>query len=228
MDLNSSPRVAIVDYGMGNLFSIKNACESVDLIPEITSEREGILKADAVILPGVGAFGYAMERLKTLNLIRTLKETADSTKPFMAICLGMQLLMSGSREFGDHEGLGIIDGNCFGIGAQQDKRFRIPHMGWNAIYEPTGGVKKNTWKGSSLDGIRNGAYMYFIHSYYVVPKNTDTILSYTRYGEVEFCSSLQVENLFACQYHPERSGKQGLKIYSGFFQRSLSQRRNNG
>lgn len=207
------PTAAIVDYGMGNLFSVKRACESVGMKAEITSSSKAIFEAEAVILPGVGAFGHAMETLKELNLVTTLQEVARSSKPFLGICLGMQLMMTESFEFGHHEGLGLIPGSVRHFEDPRDssgKILKVPQVGWNRISPSS----PNSWEGTPLEGLPEGEFMYFVHSYYVTPQDSKVSIATSRYGHLEFCSSLNRENLFACQFHPERSGPQGLKIYA--------------
>jgi glutamine amidotransferase len=198
---------------LGNLLSITQACLHAGIEVHVTSDRESILSADAVILPGVGAFGDAMATLRRLDLVGVLKDVAASGKPFLGICLGIQLLMTESHEFGSHRGLGIVEGEVVPLepGSQQGRPLKVPHVGWNALL-PAG----QGWKGSLLEGIRAGADMYFVHSYVVRPENTSLTVSTTRYGDELFCSSLSIGNIFACQYHPERSASMGLRIYANF------------
>lgn len=207
-------QVAIVNYGMGNLFSVKHACLAVGLSPVITDSPVEIIKANALILPGVGAFGEAMKILNRLGLSSVIREFVASGKPVMGICLGMQLLMTQSFEFGQYDGLKIIEGDVVSLkdAFKEGKNFRVPHVTWSKNTVPKG----KSWKGSMLDGIANGQYMYFVHSYFVTPKDGNIVLSLTEYGGVAFCSALQYENVFACQYHPERSGPEGLKVYCNF------------
>ena len=204
-----SPRIAIVDYGLGNLFSVKHACEYVGLRATITSQASEILLADAIILPGVGAFGNAMEALKNLDLVMPIKDAVAADKPIMGICLGLQLLMSESHEFGFHRGLDLIKGSVvkFDRPVEDGKELKVPHVGWSKIYQ------QGQWGDSSLAGVKKNAYMYFVHSYYAVPQDASRVLSTTRYGSVEFCSAIGVGNVFACQFHPERSGQEGLNVY---------------
>ncbi len=212
---SKKPKVAIVNFGVGNLFSVKHACDSVGLQASITSRKQEILSAEAVILPGVGAFGDAIESLKRLDLIPVLKEVAASSRPFMGICLGMHLLMEESCEFGSHKGLGIIKGSVIRFDNPVDipgERLKVPHIGWNHVYREDG-FDGSSWKGSALEGLADGEFMYFVHSFYVKPDDSEISLSITKYGDVEFCSSLQYKNIFACQFHPERSSSKGLKIY---------------
>jgi glutamine amidotransferase len=205
--------VAIVDYGMGNLFSVKHACEHAGLHAFITSSGQEILDADAVILPGVGAFGDAMEMLRQLDLVGTLQVVATLSKPLVGICLGMQLLMSESFEFGRHTGLGIIPGTVVYLGDPlgPDEVLKVPHVCWNRMCR-TEGID-DPWAGSLLDGLPDGVFMYFVHSFHVKPEARGMAIATTRYGDVEFCSALRYRNIFACQCHPERSGPLGLKVY---------------
>lgn len=217
--IEEAPRprqVAIVDYGLGNLFSVEQACRAVGLSALITSERSVIERADAVILPGVGAFGDAMDTLRGLDLVEVLRDTAAAGTPFVGICLGVQLLMSESLEFGRHKGLGLIPGEVVPVTGTRDNgtRLKVPHVGWNRI-TAHGGPAEERWLGTPLEGTRDGAFMYFVHSYVVVPEDAGVVLSTTRYGSMEFCSSLRSGNVFACQFHPERSGAPGLGIYAG-------------
>jgi len=217
------PQVAIVDFGMGNLFSAKHACEHVGMQALITCEKSHILSADAVILPGVGAFGDAMNSLHKLDLVEPLKDVAASEKPVVGICLGLQLLMTESQEFGLHKGLGIVKGpvvrfeNPYGPHGP----LKVPHIGWNGIFRP-GHLRnkaelltdtEDPWNGTPLHGLYDGTYMYFVHSFYAIPENPEVTLSTSKYGNLEFCSSLRYGNVFAFQFHPERSGPDGLRIY---------------
>ena len=205
---------AIIDFGMGNLFSVRQACEHAGLQAVVTSDPEEVLAADAVILPGVGAFGDAMAALTRQGLVEVLQDLAGTGRPFLGICLGMQLLMTESEEFGRHAGLCIIPGGVTRL-AESDgtgARVKVPQVGWNRIQRP-GGV---SWEHSVLEGIPEEAFMYFVHSFYVAPEDPGIVLSTTRYGSTAFCSSLRRGNLFACQFHPERSGPSGVRIYRNF------------
>jgi len=220
MDKIHKPTIAIIDFGMGNLFSVKNACEAVGLNACITSSKEDIFNADGLILPGVGAFGKAMARLKELGLMDLIRKEIASGKPFMGICLGMQLLMSESSEFGTHEGLDIIKGKVVRFENKETDSLnliKVPHIGWNCIdsYEQS----KLTWSKSMLSGLENGTFMYFIHSYYVMPEDNEIIISVTDYGNCRFCSSLEYNNIFVCQFHPEKSTDQGIQIYENWAQK---------
>jgi glutamine amidotransferase len=210
--------VAIVDYGMGNLFSVKHACEHAELLAVVTADKQEIQSARAVILPGVGAFGDAMKALRELDLLALLKDFAlTSGKPFWGICLGFQLMMESSSEFGDHEGLGLVGGKVVRLGSEVAGQpyLKVPQVGWNSIHrvEGTPAVPGGSGTFVPLDQIPDGAFMYYVHSYYVVPARIQLVLTTTDYGGTTFCSSLQDGNIFGCQFHPERSGKTGLQMY---------------
>jgi glutamine amidotransferase len=217
---------AIVDYGLGNLFSVKQACEYVGMSAVITSVHLELETADVVILPGVGAFSDAMTALKKLDLISPLQEIGKSQKWLVGICLGMQLLMSESYEFGVHEGLNIIEGSVVPIENLEatsivdgiPRKLKVPQVGWNQIWHPSDKYlnnhgKDSDWSNTPLWNIADAEYFYFVHSFYVKPARRELTLATTKYGQIEFCSSLQYNKNFACQFHPERSGSQGLKIY---------------
>jgi glutamine amidotransferase len=201
--------VAIVDFGMGNLFSVKQACAQAGLRASVTSDKEDILAASAVILPGMGAFGVAMERLAKLDLVDPLRDLAASGTPLAGICLGMQLLLSQSQEFGRHRGLGIVEGDVVRLenSVSGTRSLKVPQVGWNRIHAAS------PWTGTILEGVEDGNYMYFVHSFYCRVADASVVLSTTGYGPTDFCSTLQRGNVFACQFHPERSGRQGLRLY---------------
>ncbi len=213
----SSPKVVIIDYGMGNLFSVRHACEQAGLRAIITGQKSELLNADAAILPGVGAFGDAMGNLQGMDLVSPIKDFTASGKPFLGICLGMQLLMTESEEFGCHKGLGVIGGSVvrFSILNKKNSRTKIPQVGWNQIYMPSN-LDETSWDISPLKGLRNKEFMYFVHSYYVKPDLSETILSLTCYGDIEYCSSIKCKNIFASQFHPEKSAEKGIQIYKNW------------
>lgn len=220
MPNHSSECVAIVDFGTGNLFSVRQACEQVGMATKITCSPQEILKASAVILPGVGAFGEAMQSLRALGLVDPLRKVASSGVPLVGICLGMQLLMTESHEFGRYPGLGVIEGEVFRMKEFQtdSHHFKVPQVGWNRIQIKD--EKKRNENGSVnqsintlLEGIEQNAFMYFVHSYFCKPKNSDSILSLTQYGDLEFCSAVRQGNCYGFQFHPEKSGSTGLHIY---------------
>lgn len=196
------------------------------LCSKFISSSEDVAAADAIILPGVGAFGEAMESLTKLDLVEPLKDFAASGKPLLGICLGMQLLMTESNEFGRHAGLGILDGEVVRLeeAAETTPRLKVPQVGWNQIHaavQPSplaaapGGPapESGPWQETFLDGLQDGEFMYFVHSFYALPTDQNVVLSTTHYGPNAFCSSLRRGNVFACQFHPERSGPQGLRVY---------------
>ncbi len=214
--------VAIIDYGVGNLFSISRACETVGLKPVITSSKETIHKSRAIILPGVGAFENAMKSLQSLQLIEVIKDVSKSGKPLLAICLGMQLLMTESFEHGEHKGLDILEGQVIALDQHEykDPILKFPNIGWNPIHIADSSQSKenitksaSTWSHSPLDNTIDGEHMYFIHSYVAIPTESEIISSTSFCGDISFCASVTRRNIFGCQFHPEKSGKSGLKIY---------------
>lgn len=215
MAQTSLPSVAIVDFGLGNLFSVKQACQRVGIPAAVTSDPGQVAAADAVILPGVGAFGDAMQTLRARSLDEAILEANQLGKPIFGICLGMQLLMGDGHEFGRHKGLGIIEGDVvpFERGASANGRVKVPHIGWEPINRPVHQGRDGMWQNGPLAGLRDGEYMYFIHSFYVRPSDASTVAAVSRYGGTEFCSSLRQGQVVGFQFHPERSGPEGLRIY---------------
>lgn len=208
-------KVAIIDYEMSNLYSVKNACDYVGLDCQITSDKNVLLNSDAAILPGVGAFREAMNNLEKLDLIYPIKDFISQGKQFLGVCLGLQLLLSESEEFGDNRGLGLIEGNVLKLPEIiESKHLIIPQMGWNTICKSD--KSSLNWDNSLLHGIKNGEFMYFVHSYYVKPVSDEVILSLTNYEGFEFCSGIKKENITAFQFHPEKSGEKGIEIYKNF------------
>ncbi|WP_118973736.1 imidazole glycerol phosphate synthase subunit HisH [Taibaiella koreensis] len=204
--------VVIIDYGLGNIYSIDQACRHVGYTPILTSDKDEILGADSVILPGVGAFPVAMERLKSKGLTEVVKTYAAQEKPLMGVCLGMQLLLNTSEEFGECEGLGIIEGNVKRFPkVWKDNKLKIPHIGWNKIF-----TRQEPLAGGPFDDILNDLFMYFVHSYYVETDSEENVLTYTYYEDFKFCSAIQKKNIFGFQFHPEKSGEQGLSLYEKF------------
>ena len=205
-------KVIIIDYKLGNLFSVKQACDVVGMNSEISSDRNKILNADALILPGVGAFIEAMNNLNDLELITAIKYKVNNGTPLFGICLGLQLLFTKSEEFGSGKGLNIIPGIIKKFPNQiNGKKITVPHISWNTIYESN--IK---FRDTPLKNLENNEFMYFIHSYYVVPKELDCFLTQTNYNGIEFCSSIKKNNIFATQFHPEKSSKKGVSIYKNW------------
>ncbi|RLA77106.1 MAG: imidazole glycerol phosphate synthase subunit HisH [Epsilonproteobacteria bacterium] len=203
--------IAIIDYGLGNIQSISNALNSFGSQYILTKDKEKILNADGLILPGVGAFSEGMRLLKLHHLDSTIKEYAASNKPLLGICLGMQLLLEESEEFELTQGLDLIEGKVLKFPLKSSISLKLPHIGWSQIKH-----SQTTQSNSLLFDIPNIVDMYFVHSYIVVPTNRDHILSLSGYGDYEFCSSLQKRNIYGCQFHPEKSSKEGLKIVKNF------------
>lgn len=214
MDVSDKPRVAVIDYGMGNMFSVKRACEHAGLEPLIANTGNMIMSSDAAILPGVGAFGDAISNLRVMDLIEPIRDFIASGRPFMGVCLGMQLLMSESEEFGRQHGLDIIKGSVskFSHTGNGGNRVKVPQVGWNRILTYHSKVRSG-WDVSPLKDVKIGEYMYFVHSFYVIPHEDEAILSTTDYEGINYCSSILQNNIFACQFHPEKSGNEGLAIY---------------
>ena len=199
--------IAIIDYGMGNLRSVFKAFEVLGHSAKVTNDIDEITNSYGCVLPGVGAFGKCMENLNSFNLIEPIKEAIKSNKPFLGICLGLQLLFEESEESPGIEGLSIIKGSVKKFPNFSDIELKVPHMGWNQIDI----IKQNT----ILNDIPNRSWFYFVHSYYPVPEEDEVSSITTDYG-VKFTSAVQKDNLFACQFHPEKSSTLGLKILENF------------
>ena len=195
--------IGIINYKMGNLGSVKNALDSLNIESVITDDINVIKSCDKLILPGVGAFKEAMQNLKELNLIDTIKEEVKKGKPILGICLGMQLMFSSSEEYGLTEGLNLLEGKIIHF---KENGLKIPHMGWNNLEIP-----KNSKLFKGLDN----PYVYFVHSYHLVTDNPNYLLTKTTYG-YEFSCAVEYKNIFATQFHPEKSGDVGLKILKNF------------
>lgn len=197
--------IAIIDYDAGNLRSVEKALVSLGEKPVITRDRKVILGADKVILPGVGAFGDAMGRLHQYGLVEAIRETAAQGTPFLGICLGLQLIFESSEESPGVEGLGLLPGKVLRI--PDCPGLKIPHMGWNSL---------DIRPGASLfQGIENGAYVYFVHSYYLKAGEESVVAASTEYS-THIHASVEKGNVFACQFHPEKSGAVGLQILKNF------------
>lgn len=194
--------VAIIDYSAGNLHSVKNALDFLGVDSVITKDKDEILSADHVILPGVGSFGDAMECINNSGLYDVIKKAADGSRPFLGICLGLHLLFDESEESPGVKGLGILPGKVIKI---PDCGLKIPHIGWNNIE-----ISKE-----SRILPTESEFMYFVHSYYINPQNSDVVSSYTTYGD-KLGVSIERGNVFAVQFHPEKSGEAGLNILKKF------------
>ena len=219
MSNKKQKNIAIIDYGVGNLHSLCKAFEHLGANVFITEDADKILSADAVVLPGVGAFKSGMEGLEVRGLIKTVKNFADTGKPMLGICLGAQLMLSRGYEFGEFTGLGIIPGKV--IHFPKLSKARVPHIGWNEIYcERAKGkeqrAKVSRWENTILDSIKEHSDVYFVHSYVLQPDKKEDILSMTEYGNHKFCSTVKKDRVYGCQFHPEKSGEVGLKIIENF------------
>lgn len=198
--------IAIIDYGVGNLFSLSSSFKAIGADTVITGDPEIIKKADKLILPGVGAFGDAAEKLRCSGLDNVIKAEAEKGKPLLGICLGMQLLFEKSYEYGEHEGLGLVKGQVVPMQGSIPEKLKIPHIGWNAlIFKAENPLFKY---------IKNGDCVYFVHSFYA--ENCDaSLIATAEYGK-ELCAAVADKNIFGCQFHPEKSGDVGLKILKAF------------
>jgi glutamine amidotransferase len=199
------PKIVIIDYGMGNLRNVQKAFEKIGFDARLTRNKNEIGRASAIVLPGVGAFKDCVENLEKYGLVEPLLRSIEKGKPYLGICLGLQILFSESEEFGSHKGLDLIKGKV--VRFVPDPEHKVPHMGWNTIEKEK--------EGPMLQGIERGDFFYFVHSYYVIPDKTLWISSFTTYGK-PFVSSIWKENLFATQFHPEKSQQKGLRILENF------------
>ena len=202
--------IAVIDYGMGNLRSVAKALELVGAKAVVSDDPKKILSAQAVVFPGVGSFGPAMNNLKEKGLDETIKDAIFRGRFFLGLCLGFQLLFEVSYEEGKHKGLGVLRGEVpkFRIPEKKGASLRIPHMGWNTVKSTAAGEKM-------FKGIPDNSYFYFVHSYYCAPKDKGVIAGKTSYG-IDFCSAMVKNAIWACQFHPEKSGKNGIRLLGNF------------
>lgn len=199
--------LVIVDYGVGNLFSLVSSLKAIGEDPVVSGDEKVIMNADKIILPGVGAFEDAIKKLRATGLDKIIVEKAKNGTPLMGICLGMQLLFEESYEYGVHKGLGLISGSIDPFEGNIPTELKIPHIGWNALYD----LKENC---PIFKYLNENEYVYFVHSYYA-KLNTKARCATCEYGE-EYTAAVWQDNIFACQFHPEKSGETGLKILRGF------------
>jgi len=197
-------KIVIVDYGSGNLRSVQKGLERAGYPSVVSGSPVVVSDASHLVVPGVGAFPDCMRNLDALHLLKPISEAIRAGKPYLGICLGLQILFTEGMEFGPHPGLGILPGTVVRF---PENELKVPHMGWNQIR-----IEK---KSPFLEGIPDGAYFYFVHSYYGDPKENDWVTTTTEYG-VRFPSSVSRDHLFACQFHPEKSQQMGLKLLSNF------------
>ncbi len=197
--------IAIVDYGMGNLRSVQKALEKLGYEAIVTDDPQRVAEASKVILPGVGAFEDAMTNLRRGGMVEPIKAHIDADRPFLGICLGLQLLFDRSFENGEHPGLGVVSGDV--VRFDLPSEYSVPHMGWNQVRYRTASP--------IFEGIPDDSFFYFVHSYYVRPTDPDLVAGVTEYGH-EFCSMIRRGNLFATQFHPEKSQRLGLAVLKRF------------
>ncbi|MBN1823713.1 MAG: imidazole glycerol phosphate synthase subunit HisH [Endomicrobiales bacterium] len=204
------PEIAVIDYGMGNLRSVAKALERAGAKAVVTSDARKVLASSGVVFPGVGAFGPAKKNIDKHGMAESIRGTVAAGKPFLGLCLGFQLLFERSCEDGTHGGFGVIPGevNRFGYSGAS-RRLKVPHMGWNRVF------LKNRDGSRMFKGIPDKTYFYFVHSYYGVPSDKSWVSGVTEYGKW-FCSAVEKENVWACQFHPEKSSANGLKILKNF------------
>lgn len=215
--------VTIIDYKRGNLYSIEKAVRQVGGTPRLTSDPVEISKANKLILPGVGAFGDAMFELRRSDIAEAIAESVAKGNHLLGICLGMQLLFPESHEFGLHHGLDLIGGKVVRFKKTQpdELKFKVPHIAWCSINSRDSNNNYKTatdtkWKQTILQGIDSGTNFYFVHSYICVPDSPEVVLAESIYGHDRFCSVVRSNNIWGCQFHPEKSGVNGLKIYENF------------
>jgi len=199
------PKIVIIDYGMGNLRNVERGFEKIGVGAKVTRNKKEIQRASAIVLPGVGAFKDCMMNLEKYGLIEPILQSIEKGRPYLGICLGLQILFSESEEFGSHKGLDLVKGRV--VKFKPDPEHKVPHMGWNTVE-----IERES---PILQGILSGDFFYFVHSYYVLPEETEGISTLTDYGRL-FASSIWKENLFATQFHPEKSQDKGLRILENF------------
>tara|TARA_B100001123_G_C15262997_1_gene1007320 strand:- start:843 stop:1478 length:636 start_codon:yes stop_codon:yes gene_type:complete len=206
-------KITIIDYGCGNILNLARAIKFLGYEIEMTHDEKKIFNSSHVILPGVGAFGNAIKQLEKYNLRSIILEYAKSNKPLLGICLGMQILLTSSREFGIHKGLDLINGEVIKISNKKNKGIKIPHVGWNEIY-PNKDKKK--WKNKILKNDLIGKSFYFVHSFVAITKNPNSTIAISNYSGISIPAVVSVDNVFGCQFHPEKSSDNGLTILRNF------------
>jgi imidazole glycerol-phosphate synthase subunit HisH len=210
----SKTKVAVLDYGIGNVRSIVNAFLKIGAAPVLTSERNEVLGSDILVLPGVGAFGEGMKNLNESNLIPLIHDFVDTGKPFLGICLGMQMLLEKSEEFGYTPGLGLIKGKVVKMPTNFNKDVKLPHVGWNEIRKPS----QNRWDNTFLSTTVESSDVYFVHTFMATPDNLEDTLAIANYCGVDFCAAVQHKNVYGTQFHPEKSGPLGLQMLKRFIE----------
>ena len=206
-------KVTIIDYGCGNILNLVRAIEFLGYKAETTNKREKIVSSSHVILPGVGAFGNAAKQLEKYDLRKSIEDYVKSKNPLLGICLGMQLLFTESYEFGFHKGLGLIEGQVVKISNDKKSQIKIPHMGWNEIY-PSNNEKK--WKNKILKNALIGKNFYFVHSFKGITKNPNSTIAVCNYSTISIPAVVSINNIFGCQFHPEKSGHNEIEVLKNF------------
>ncbi len=208
-----SKKITIIDYGCGNILNLARAIKFIGYEVDITHDKNKIINSSYVILPGVGAFGNAMKQIEKFNLHNTILEYAKSNKPLLGICLGMQILLTVSYEFGVHKGLGLIEGKVIKISNEKNNEIKIPHMGWNEIYPNN---NKKEWKNKILKNSSIGKSFYFVHSFVCITKDYDSTIAVCNYSDISIPAVVATGNVFGCQFHPEKSADNGLAVLKNF------------
>ena len=208
-----SKKITIIDYGCGNILNLVRAIKFIGYEVDITHDKNKIINSSYVILPGVGAFGNAMKQIEKYNLHNTILEYAKSNKPLLGICLGMQILLTVSYEFGVHKGLGLIEGKVIKISNEKNKEIKIPHMGWNEIYPNN---NKKEWKNKILKNSSIGKSFYFVHSFVCITKDYDSTIAVCNYSDISIPAVIATGNVYGCQFHPEKSADNGLAVLKNF------------
>ncbi len=206
-------KITIIDYGCGNILNLVRAIRFLGYEAETTHDKKKIMNSSHVILPGVGAFGNAMKQLEKYNLQNAILEYAKLNRPLFGICLGMQILLTVSYEFGVHRGLGLIKGEVIKILNKKNNEIKIPHMGWNEIYPNN---DKKEWKNKILSNSLIGKEFYFVHSFVSVTKNPNLTIAVCNYSGISIPAFVSVDNIFGCQFHPEKSADNGLVVLKNF------------
>ena len=208
--------VTIVDAGSGNLLSVLRACEKVGSTPKVTTNADDVLAAERLILPGVGAFGHVMDEISKRGLKDVIRRFVETGRPYLGICVGMQIMLDESHEFGRHEGLGLIPGVVEAIPDTnlEGTRHKIPHIGWSQLSFPDALDSRP----SLFSGVSAGESVYFVHSFVARPENFSNVAASTRYNGLDLCAAVRDGPLWGCQFHPEKSGPSGLRVLQNFIE----------
>ena len=212
-----TPTVTIVDYGVGNMFSVRGALEYCGAETIMTNKFEAIEKAERLLLPGVGAFSDAMSDMRSNDLVEPVQKFVDKGRPLLAICLGAQMLLSESEEFGQHEGLNLIPGSVRHVPptSSDGQPHCIPHVGWSELFPREG----NTWEGTVFEGIPEGSEFYFVHSLHAIPEDDEHLVGISDYNGLKITGAVERGNVIGCQFHPEKSAEAGLTVLRNYLKR---------